>query len=137
PVCRRGPALPATQINGGAQSILGLKVYGQIRADFGGFDILLDRASNRAVRALHTLGREGGTKGQLARVLESGWAGVARSTPGHLGRMVSKTFYHLFRFVLDPRWHLMNALEGDWLGGAKSGARATGLEGRRAGGPGA
>jgi len=136
PVFRGMTALPATQINGVAERILGLKVYGQIRADFGGFDVLLDRASNRAVRALHTLGREGGTKGQLARVLESGWAGVARTTfPGHLGRMASKTLYHLFRFVLDPRWHLMNALEGDWLGGAKYGVRATGLKGARQAAP--
>src|SRR3972149_2999342 len=64
------------------------------------------------------------------------WAARARAGEGlGGGRAACKTLDHLFRSVLDPRWHLMNALEGDWLGGAKYGVRATGLKGARQAAP--
>lgn len=93
------------------------------------FARVLDRASNRFIRAAEAAARAGGTKGALARATTTMYDRFAASTAGDVNRLVSKTLYHWFRFVSDPRWWAMNMLEADLIGGIKYGSTATRLTG--------
>lgn len=77
---------------------------------------VLDRTGSRFYRDLRERTRGKGQLGALIRTTY-GMSRVATATPRHYIR----TFYHLFRFTLDPRWHVLNRAEADVLGYAKYG----------------
>lgn len=95
----------------------------------GSFSRLLDRTGSRFYRNLDAKFQG---KGRLGGLLDlyygKGNAHGAVATTGAIVHGAShyiKAFYGIFRFQLDPRWHVMNAAEADMLGYAKYGADAT------------
>ncbi len=86
---------------------------------------LLDKAGSRFYRATREAAQGKGGLGQAIALFHGGQ--TATSKPSHY----IKAWYHLFRFVADPRWHIMNALEADLLGLAKFGTQATRFTGAR------
>lgn len=116
--------LPAAMINSAAKDVLPKKVYEKVMAD-GGFANVLDRASNRFIRTMDEIRAEkGGVKGGLAGLAEDFYSGYQKTIPGRSLRYV-KVFYHLGRFIMDPRWWAMNALEADAIGLFRYGISAT------------
>lgn len=92
------------------------------------FAKLLDQSSNRFIRATDRKIRAG-----EANVLEAGlnrlYKGAQGTFPGDATRVATKTLYHLFRFLADIRWHGMNMLEADLIGGTKYGLGTTRVRG--------
>lgn len=89
------------------------------------FARVLDRASNRFIRTVDATARAGGRKGQLARAVGTMYGKFQHTAAGDANRLVSKTLYHWFRFISDPRWWAMNMLEADLIGGVKYGLGVT------------
>lgn len=89
------------------------------------FARVLDRASNRFIRTATERTAGGGKIGTLAHAVDTIYSGYQHTVVGDATRLVSKTAYHLFRFFVDPRYHAMNALEADFIGGIKYGIGAT------------
>ena len=90
---------------------------------------VLDRAANRFVRSVEYRPRNHRAGAPLRALVGAYdfWSG----TPMGAGtRLVSKFFYPLFRFTVDPRWLFLNALEADILGMTMDGARATSAFGK-------
>ncbi len=93
------------------------------------FARILDRSSNRFIRAMDHEVYKGGQRGQLARMIGNVYGKFQKTPAGDATRMVSKTFYHVFRFMSDPRWWAMNTVEQDLLGMTGYGAKASRLTG--------
>jgi hypothetical protein len=93
------------------------------------FARVLDRASNRFIRQMEATASRGGQRGRLARGVANFYGAYQKTAVGDTTRLVSKTMYHWFRFVSDPRWWAMNILEADTLGGLKYGIGATRFRG--------
>lgn len=83
----------------------------------------LDLTGSRFYRALFERTRGKGQLGRLIREVYGTGRAVTATPRNHI-----RSYYHLFRFTLDPRWHMMNRFEADILGYAKYGVM-------RAGGP--
>jgi hypothetical protein len=115
-------SLPASAINKAAREAFGENSKIVAKWD-GRFHDLLDRASSRFWRDQRNAARAGGRKGEFARNLERFHQfyqeeGAIISTPT---RLVGKTFYNLFRFLMDPRWIALNLAERNFLSGVEDG----------------
>lgn len=115
-------SLPASAINRAAREAFGENSKIVAKWD-GRFHDLLDKASSRMWRGIRQDIREGGRRGQLARAVDRFHdfyleEGAVISTPT---RLVGKTFYNMFRFLMDPRWIALNLAERNFLGGAEDG----------------
>jgi hypothetical protein len=108
--------LPAHMITGVAQTAFSAESLAKIGGAKNAYK-LLDQASNRFIRSVHAKGPEAG---RLSRALEGVYR-FGQDTPGVSGLRYIKVFYHTFRFILDPRWHAMNATESDIIGGLSYG----------------
>jgi hypothetical protein len=119
----RGPGgLPANTINALANTIFSEKTLAAVGPNF---EKVLDRASNRFIRQIETKNLLG-TAGRLEQAADSVYRGwQVAPFVGPAGRQMSKTWYTIIRFVADPRWHAMNILEADIIGGLHSGPSAT------------
>lgn len=111
-------SLPVNQVNQIAKENMSPAAWAKIEARYGenGFHHLMDDAANQFVRDHDNAIRRGGQKGLLSRALREGYrnwqyAPVAGSTT----RIIHKQFYHVFRFMLDFRWHFLNIIEADLL----------------------
>ena len=117
-------SLPASTINKVAREAFGEN--SKIVREFDGrFHDVLDMASSPMWRKVREQSRNGGRRGQLARSLEQFGEFYREDIPAaaDVGRLVGKTFYHWFRFLLDPRWHALNLMERNFLGGVEDGIR--------------
>jgi len=92
----------------------------------GNIHKILDRTGSRFYRDLET--RTAG-KGKLGKAMMDTYsdARFKTATP----RNYIRTWYHIFRFTMDPRFHIMNHLEADVLGLFKYGWGSTRLTGAR------
>lgn len=121
-------SLPAQQINGVAKRILDEQTWTRIEARYGreGFHRLLDESANEFIRRVDKNVLRGTENGKLARALREGYK-LWTNTPavGSVSRLVSKQFYHVFRFMLDLRWHFLNLIEADMLAIGRSGLDST------------
>ena len=135
-VYRNIAALPGSVIDGIA------KGEGQV-AHFGGFknqalrnashSDLIRAASSRNFRTLSKRYPAEPGKGNLGGLIESWYGKTGAGTKTHAvgavtrqGTYVVALGYHVLRFLLDPRWYLMNAFESDILAGARYGTKAMG-----------
>jgi ParB-like nuclease family protein len=133
-VYRNGFSLPQKAINRiasgdkdlGLPAIFSEKTIAEIGRN--NFARLLDRAGNRFIRTLDEK-IVAGKAGALDKTLTNMYGWFQHTAAGDTTRMVSKTLYHWFRFITDPRWWAMNMLEADILGGMRYGAKATKLRG--------
>jgi hypothetical protein len=89
---------------------------------------LLDQTGSRFFRDLEK--RTAG-KGQMGKLISETYGGVRSKTA--LPRHYIRTYYHFFRFAMDPRFHVMNHAESDILGAVKYGVEATRFGGARSG----
>ena len=89
---------------------------------------ILDRTGSRFFRDLEKRTED---KGFLGEAIIAGYGGVRSktATPRHYIR----TWYHLFRFTFDPRFHILNHAEADVLGAIKYGWSTTRWGGARDG----
>ena len=115
-------SLPASAINKAAREAFGENSKIVAKWD-GRFHDLLDRASSRFWRDQRNAARAGGRRGEFSRNLERFHQfyqeeGAIISTPT---RLVGKTFYNLFRFLMDPRWIALNLAERNFLSGVEDG----------------
>jgi GNAT superfamily N-acetyltransferase len=90
----------------------------------GNFWKLVDRAGNGYVRAAMSAGYRG-EAGALQRAFTKFYTKSQDTTLGVGSRLVGKTFYQIYRFMVDPRWWLMNLMEADILGAMRYGFEAT------------
>ena len=92
---------------------------------------ILDRTGSRFFRDLE---KRMESKGGLGEAITATYGGVRSktATPRHYIR----TWYHLFRFTFDPRFHVMNHAEADMLGLMKYGWGTTRMGGARKAGVG-
>jgi len=92
------------------------------------FARVIDRASNRFIQTLDK-SEARGARGALSRASVRAYDRFAQTAAGDVSRLVSKTMYHWFRFISDPRWWAMNVLEADIIGGLKYGTGSTRFSG--------
>ena len=102
---------------------------------------MMQRASSRTFRNLSKKYPAQDGRGNLGRLIEvfygkqagrgGGTAKIART-----GAYAGSVGYTVLRFILDPRWYLMNALESDILGMARWGSKVRGVMGGKARGTG-
>jgi len=93
------------------------------------FARVMDRAGNRFIRAMDAKAKAGGRSGLLARTVADSYGAYQHTVVGDATRIVGKTFYPIFRFMVDPRWWGMNVVEGDFINGFRYGAGATRFSG--------
>jgi GNAT superfamily N-acetyltransferase len=102
----------------------------------GRFHLLVDRASSRYYRNIRESVISGGKRGQISRGLQTVYDTFQTGTGVRYlydaERATAKVFYHLFRFVSDPRWWAMNLLEADVLNAARHGIGSTRFAGGEA-----
>lgn len=100
----------------------------------GRFHLLVDRASSRYYRNIRESIIAGGKKGQLSRGLQTMYDTLQTGTGVRYlydaERLTAKVWYHIFRFVMDPRWWAMNILEADALNAARHGIGTTRFAGQ-------
>jgi hypothetical protein len=140
-VFRDATALTPTWINKAAAASFPESVLKDVGAD--NFHLILDRSANRFIRDTMFPGLQGGkqaggSRGRLQRLVAEGYyifqtgdptgkirprgqrrqiVGLRRAAEGK--RLLAKTIYPIFRFMLDPRWHAMNRFEYNILSGVK------------------
>lgn len=91
------------------------EVVDRINAEVGGVWKLVDASASQWFRNVQNAARAPGTRGEIGRLLLGQY-------PKAMGiRHTAKFFYHIFRFLSDPRWWLMNEAEQDIMLGAKYG----------------
>lgn len=86
----------------------------------GGAYRLLSRSSSRYFRSIKGKADKGDKAAAALLGLYNGWNRTSASTAQ---RVLAKTVYPMVRFMFDPRWLLLNAVEGGILGATKYGAR--------------
>lgn len=88
-----------------------------------GFHKALDRSASRFYRKLAQKYRASDGQGSLGKLLDL-YYGTQGGKLGSAGHYI-RSWYHIFRFLIDPRYHLYNRYEADILGYARSGFSAT------------
>lgn len=124
PYFRDITSLPASQVNAIARKHIDDSAWIRIESRYGreGFHHLLDEAANEFVRGVENKVNRGQRVGLLSRALREGYRGWTYApVVGPVSRLVSKQFYHIFRFMLDLRWHVLNLVEADTLSLFRSG----------------
>ena len=102
------------------------EVVAKVEQKYGSFSRLVDKASSTWWRNVQDAMDAGGVRGSVGRAMERIY-----NTPGFgTIRHTSKVFYHIVRFISDPRWWAMNELETQQLLGLKYGTRVWGSYGR-------
>lgn len=84
----------------------------------GNFYKLVDRAANRFTRTAIQAKATGTQQGRLSRALDTMYGQWQDKAPAVRNL---KVYYHMFRFLMDPRWHFMNKFEADVLGQSMAG----------------
>jgi hypothetical protein len=126
-------SLPANTINRIAVEA-GMPVAVTDALGAGRFHLLVDRATSRFYRSMEEAELKGGRRGALGRGL-SALYDTAQTGPGvhylyDVERATAKVFYHIFRFVSDPRWWTYNILEADTINAARYGIGSTRFGGK-------
>lgn len=88
----------------------------------GGVYRLLARTGSRYYRSLQERSRKGDKGAKALETIYDYWNDApVLSTLATGQRVLAKTYYPIFRFIIDPRWLAMNSIEGQVLAGAKDG----------------
>ena len=98
---------------------------------------LMQRASSRTFRNLATKYPAQDGRGHLGKLIETFYGkaegrGGTASKIARRGAYSGTVGYTVLRFILDPRWYLMNAFEADLLGMARWGSKVRGVMGGKA-----
>ena len=125
---RRGDMLPPDVIEGIARGTADSKIFGGFSRQVldavppGGFTKMIDRAGSRLFRKLskeYRINPDGGG-GVLGKLLDYFYE-TPGTKLGAAGRRINpvhhyiKGYYQVLRFLMSPRWHLMNRYEADIL----------------------
>lgn len=117
-------SLPVSRINQIARNAVDETAWAKIESVYGkeGFHRLLDEAANEFVRTFDAKARRSQKNGMLQAAMREGYRRWAYApVVGSGSRLISKQFYHIFRFMLDLRWHFLNLVEADILSTFRSG----------------
>jgi hypothetical protein len=111
--------------------------------NIGSFSNMMQRSGSRTFQNLAKRHPAKDGKGNLGSLIEA-WYGkgtaseIGRGTVQNVGAVARRgTYlggvgYTVLRFILDPRWYLMNAFEADILGMARFGSKVRGIHGGKA-----
>jgi hypothetical protein len=133
---RRPDMMNPNAIRAIAADTLGKEVVASIKA--GGDDIvdILRRSGSRTYRSLEKKfpATENGGKGALGGLLDYAygkgdvWGPIDNAVAGvRYGSWAVRTGYHIWRFLMDPRWIFLNSFEPDILAWGRAGRGPSGI----------
>jgi hypothetical protein len=127
---RSGQDLLPGMITKKGEEIFGEKVTARLKEQNITYWQIMDRSSSAFYRWLDSKIVEG-SKGEAAKLVAARYNAAQGSVLQQLGvRFVSRIFYPVFRFYVDPRWWMLNYFEADILTATQLGV-STAIKGRK------